>query len=232
MDFQSPLYRAFLIRRYAKVLADARLETGETVTAFCSNTTRMAGLCAPNTEIGLSYRPRPFRRLQFVWETAVVNGTTVGVNQGLQCGLVAEAVANGALYELGGYARIERPTAMPHVDFLLTPRENSGYPVCKVAIAPVYRKDGVDLLFPDGVDVANHYVLRTLENALRAGERAVLLPLAQRIDAIGVRAAWQADAPFLAKLRDLYDKGLEIICCGCSVSSQGVRIAARLPFMF
>ena len=77
MDFQAPLYRAFLIRRYAKVLADARLETGETVTAFCSNTTRMAGLCAPNTEIGLSCRPRPFRRLQFVWETAVVNGTTV-----------------------------------------------------------------------------------------------------------------------------------------------------------
>lgn len=232
MDFQSPLYRAFLIRRHAKVLADARLETGETVTAFCSNTTRMTGLCAPDTEIGLSYRPRPFRRLQFVWETAVVNGTTVGVDQGLQNALVAEAAADGTLYELGGYERIERPAAFPHVDLLLTPRENSGYPVCKVAIAPVYQKDGVDLLFPDGVDVANHYVLRALENALRAGERAVLLLLAQRIDAIGARAAWNADAPYLVKLRDLCDKGLEIICCGCSVSPQDARIAARLPFMF
>lgn len=84
MDFQSPLYKAFLIRRYSKVLADVHLETGETATVFCSNTTRMTSLADPKTEIYLSYRDKEFRRLQFVWETAVVNGSTVGVNMSRQ----------------------------------------------------------------------------------------------------------------------------------------------------
>ena len=64
MDFQSPLYKAFLIRRYSKVLADVRLETGETATVFCSNTTRMTSLSGSGTEIYLSYRDKEYRRLQ------------------------------------------------------------------------------------------------------------------------------------------------------------------------
>ena len=119
-----------------------------------------------------------------------------------------------------------------YLDIVLTPQENSGYPVCKVAIAPVYQKDGAELLYPDGIEVANHHTLKNLAAALQAGERAVLVLLAQRIDCIGVRAQWTADASYMVDLKDLYDKGLEIICCGCSVSLQGIWVTARLPFMF
>lgn len=236
MDFQSPLYKAFLIRRYSKVLADIRLETGETATAFCSNTTRMASLSDPGTEIYLSYRDKEYRRLQFAWEIAAVNGSMVGVNMDRQKDLVIEAVMNSAIYELGGYAKIEKtkpPSASSsYLDLVLTPEENSGYPVCKVAIAPVYQKHGAELLFPDGIDVANHHTLKQLAAALQAGERAVLILLAQRIDCIGARAQWAADAQYLVDLKNLYDKGLEIICCGCSVSLQGIWVTARLPFTF
>lgn len=236
MDFQSPLYKAFLIRRYSKVLADVHLETGETATVFCSNTTRMISLADPKTEICLSYRDKEFRRLQFVWETAVVNGSMVGVNMSRQKDLIIEAVMNATIYELGGYAKIEKinpsSASSSYLDLILTPEENSGYPVCKVAIAPVYQKKGAELLFPDGIDVANHHTLKQLAAALQAGERAVLILLAQRIDCIGARAQWTADAQYLMDLKELCDKGLEIICCGCSVSLQGIWVTARLPFTF
>ena len=232
MDFQSPLYKAFLIKRYSKVLADVHLESGEAATVFCSNTTRMLSLSEPKTEIYLSYRNKDFRRLQCIWETAVVNGSMVGVNMNRQKDLIIEAVMNGTIYELGGYAKIEKAETSSYLDIILTPQENSGYPVCKVAIAPVYQKDGAELLYPDGIEVANHHTLKHLAAALQAGERAVLVLLAQRIDCIGVRAQWTADASYMVDLKDLYDKGLEIICCGCSVSLQGIWVTARLPFMF
>ena len=232
MDFQSPLYKASLIRRYAKVLADVRMETGEKATAFCSNTTRMKTLSDPGTELYLSYCPKPNRRLQLTWEMAVANGTLVGVNMGRQTDLVAEAIMDNTLYELGGYEMIQADQSV-FFDLLLTPAPDSGYPPCHVAIASVYEKKGADLLFPDTIDVANHHVLSHLEEALDNRERAVLVLLAQRIDCIGVRAQWTTDASYLVKLKELYDnKGLEILCCGCSVSQQGIWVTARLPFMF
>lgn len=232
MDFQAPLYKASLIRRHAKVLADVRLESGETATAFCSNTTRMKTLSDPGVEIYLSFCPRPNRRLQLIWELAEANGSLVGVNMGRQNDLIAEAIIDNTLYELSGYEKIE-PDPSAFFDLMLTPAADSGYPPCRVAIAPVYEKKDADLLFPDSIAVDNHHVLNHLISALENGERAVLILLAQRIDCIGVRAQWTADASYLVRLKEAFDnKGLEILCCGCSVSPQGIRVSARLPFIF
>lgn len=232
MEFQAPLYKASLLKRYSKVLADVRMETGEKLTVFCSNTTRMKKLSDPGTEIYLSYVPRPNRRLQMIWELACGNGTFVGVNMHRQKDLVAEAIINETLYELHGYEKIEDdPSAF--FDLVLTPPQDSGCPLCHIAIAPVYEKKDADLLFPDTIDVANHHVLHHLAAALENGERAVLVLLAQRIDCIGVRAQWTADASYLVELKELHDnKGLEILCCGCSVSLQEIQATARLPFTF
>ena len=233
MDFESPLYPATLIKRYARVLADVRLENGDTATVFCSNTTKLKGIADPDVGIFLSYCPNPNRRLQLVWELANVNGTLVGVNMGRQDALITEAVLNGLLYELGGYETIEPDTSSACFDLLLTPAAGSGYPPCRVAIAPIYEKKGTELLFPDTVDVANHHVLNHLASALQKGERAVLILLAQRNDCPAAKAQWMADPAYLVDLKDLYEnKGLEIICCGCSVSEGGLMVTERLPFLF
>ena len=236
MDFQTPLYKASLIKRYSKVLADVYLESGEMTTVFCSNTTRMTSLTEPKTEIYLSYRNKDFRRLQLIWETALINGSMVGVNTSRQKDLIIEAIMNGTIPELTGYARIENASSYlsspSYLDLILIPPENTAYPLCKIAISPVYQKTGTDLSFPDGIDISNHHALKELSSALQAGERTVLILLAQRIDCIGVKAQWTADASYVVALKELCDKGLEIICCGCSVSMQGIWVSARLPFMF
>ena len=98
MDFYSPLYEATLIRRYAKVLADVRLETGETATVFCSNTTRMNKIAETGAKTYLSFFPRPNRRLQWIWELSEVNGTLVGINMGRQNELIMEAAGSSFLF--------------------------------------------------------------------------------------------------------------------------------------
>lgn len=235
MIFQSPLYRASLIQRISLVLVEACLENGEIVTAYCPNTTRMKTLDAPKTEIFLSYNPKPNRRLMYTWELSYVNGTKICINLGRCTDLVLEAIETGTLYELGGYEKAERiipPMESPFLDIKLTPLADSGYPVCKVGIAPAYLKKGMDVLYPDGVNVSARHVLKQLEQALIIGERSVLLLLVPRIDCLGVRADWTADPTYVTALKELYDKGLEIICCGCTVSEQEIWVTAILPFSF
>ncbi len=234
MDFQSPLFRASFIERVSLVLADACLENGDIVTAYCSNVSRMKTLTEPGTEIFLSFNRKPGRRLLYTWETAAVSGTLVGVNEGRNFDLIVEGIQNGVLRELAGYGTCERiiPSRGTSLfDLRLTPVDER-YPVCKAAVGPVYLKKGVDLLYPDSVYVSNRRILPQMASALENGERVVLILLAQRIDALGIRADWAADSEYVAGLKDLCDKGLEILCYGCSVSAQGIWVTARLPFMF
>lgn len=235
MNFDSPLYRASFIERHALVLADVCLENGEIVTAYCSNVSKMKTLSTAGTEVFVSFNRKPGRRLLYTWETASVNGTSVGVNEGRRYDLVVEGMQNGVLSELEGYKEIRRvlPSRGGSVaDMLLIPEDEDRYPVCRVAVSSAYLKKDADLLYPDGIYVWNRKVADELGAALAAGERAVLILLAQRIDCIGVRADWTADAEYVAALKDLYDKGLEILCCGCTVSARGIWASARLPFMF
>jgi len=231
MNFISPLYRASLIERTAGVLADACLENGQIVTAYCPNGTRLKGLSAPQTEIWLAYDSAIGKRLHFRWELSTSGGAVVGIDSDIHTALVLEAVNAGALYELSGYRDILPATESSALDLRFVPAD-ARYPECFAAIAPVYAKKGVDLLYPDAVYTANRHVLNELEAVLNQGGRAVLLLIAQRIDCLGVKADWTADGDYIAALKNLCDKGLEIICCGCTVSVHGVWISARLPFSF
>lgn len=234
MNFDSPLFRASLVERDALVLADVCLEGGEVVTAFCSNVSRMKTLSVPGTEVYVSFNRKEGRRLLYTWETAAVNGTLVGVNDGRRFPLIIEGIRNGVLRELAGYKDIQRVLPSKNgscADMFLIP-EDSRFPVCCAAADTVYLKRDADLTYPDGIYIANRKIVNEFKSALDSGERAVLILLAQRIDALGVCADWNADPQYLAELKDLCDRGLEILCYGCSVSERGIWIAARLPFMF
>ncbi len=231
MNFISPLYKAALISRTANVLIDACLENGQIVTAYCPNDTRLKGLDMPQSEIWLAFDGARDKRLCYRWELVRTGGALVGVDLDVQTALVLEAVNSGVLYELSGYRDILPALEESSLDLRFVPAD-SRYPECFVAIAPVYVKSGVDLLYPDGVYTANRHALNELEAVLNQGGRAVLLLIAQRIDCLGVKADWTADGDYVAALKNLCDKGLEIICCGCTVSEHEVRIAARLPFSF
>ena len=235
MRFETPLYSARLLQRVSTVLADGCFDSGETFTAYCSNVSKMNGLAIPGTQIYVSENPKKGHYIPFVWEVCDVNGTLVGVNVSHHYDLVLEGIRDGVLAELSGYEKSERilpsdDTSL--MDVRLTPPDGDDRPVCKIAIASAYEKKGVDLLFPDTVYVANARIADQMEKALDAGYRVVFLILAQRIDSIGVKANWTADPVCLNRLKNLCDKGLEILCYGCTVTLEEIIITARLPFAF
>ncbi|HBO58823.1 MAG TPA: hypothetical protein DD624_02805, partial [Alphaproteobacteria bacterium] len=185
MNFISPLYKAALISRTVNVLADACLENGQIVTAYCPNDTRLKGLDAPQSEIWLAFDGARDKRLCYRWELVRTGGALVGIDLDIHTALVLEAVNNGVLYELSGYADVQPAADDTALDLRMIPAD-SRYPECFAAIAPVYVKSGVDLLYPDAVYIANRHVLNGLEAVLERGGRAVLLLIAQRIDCLGV----------------------------------------------
>lgn len=235
MQFETPLYSARLTERVSMVLADACFDSGDLFTAYCSNVSKMKGLCVPGTQIYVSENTKKGHYIPFVWEIADVNGSLVGVNMARHYDLVLEAIRNGVMTELAGYEKSERilPSSETSLlDIRLTPKQGDDKPLCKVAISSVYEKKGVDLTYPDTIYVANSRIADQMEESLDKGERVVLLLLAQRIDSIGVRANWTADPVYINRLKNLCDKGLEILCYGCTVTLKEIVVTARLPFFF
>src|SRR6185295_16877690 len=112
MRFHAPLVPATLIKRYKRFLADVALPSGETITVHCANPGSMIGLNVPGARVWLSKSANPNRKLSHSWELIEVDlgggAELVGINTGHPNALAAEAVAAGAIPQLGGYTSFRR----------------------------------------------------------------------------------------------------------------------------
>ena len=108
MQFANPLVKAQLVRRYKRFLADAKLESGELVTAHCANPGSMIGLTEPGAEIWLSPAQNPHRKLRWSWEMIRVGKSLVGINTQHPNEIVSDSIAKGLIPELEGYKNMRR----------------------------------------------------------------------------------------------------------------------------
>src|SRR5256885_2284668 len=110
MRYSGKLVEGRLIRRYKRFLADIQL-AGGVVTAACPNTGSMMGCCEPGSRVWLSESDKPTRKYRHTWEIVQVGRVMVGINTGLPNALVKEAIGNGTIAELGGYASVRGEVA-------------------------------------------------------------------------------------------------------------------------
>ena len=92
MKFDTPLIEGVLVNRYKRFFADARLPSGEVVTAHCANSGSMLACKEPGARVWISPAANPERKLRYTWEIIVVYGGLVGINTGHPNRLVAEAI--------------------------------------------------------------------------------------------------------------------------------------------
>ena len=110
MRFRSKLVEGRLIRRYKRFLADIQLSDG-VVTASCPNTGSLMGCCDAGSRVWLSESDSATRKYRHTWELVEVGEVMIGINTGLPNALVGEAIADGTIAELCGYASMRREVA-------------------------------------------------------------------------------------------------------------------------
>ena len=229
MRFPAQLVAGRLIRRYKRFLADVQLEHG-VITAACPNTGSMLGCCEPGSRVWLSESDRATRKYRHTWEIVEVGRVMVGINTGLPNALVAEAIAAGAIPELGGYASVRREVAYgeegSRVDLVLEdPRREPCYVEVKNVTAAV---SGRVALFPDAVSERGARHLRELMRLKAAGLRPVQLYCVQRGDVDEVRPADAIDPEYGRTLRQALEAGVEVMAYRAKVTAREIRLERRI----
>lgn len=236
MRFPDPLIRGRLLRRYKRFLADVVLDDGGEVVAHCANPGSMMGLADPGAAVWLSPSSNPARKLKYSWELVEVPGqggnegsaALVGIHTGRANALVAEALENGRIAELAGYAR--RRAEVPYgnasrVDFLLEPEAGAARPPCYLEVKSVTLRRGGRLAeFPDAVTARGAKHLAELAEVAGQGARAVLLFLVQRDDCDAVAAAADIDPAYAAALGKARAAGVEVLAYGCALNPQAIAL--------
>ncbi|MBN35570.1 MAG: DNA/RNA nuclease SfsA [Rhodospirillaceae bacterium] len=232
MDFPRPLRRATFVQRYKRFLSDHRLESGEVVTAHCANPGGMIGIKDPGMATWLAPAGNPKRKLQWDWELVEADDTLIGCHTGRPNALVEEAILNGTIEELSGYAELRREVKYgtnSRIDMLLTDPDR---PDCYVEVKNCHmRRDTTLAEFPDAVTTRGAKHMNELALMVEAGHRSVLIYCIQRMDCEGFTTADDIDPGYDAALRDALARGVEAYAYSCRLSPQEIVIDRRLPIV-
>lgn len=229
MKFHAPLVRGTLVQRYKRFMADVVLDTGETITAHCANSGAMAGLKAPGSVVWLSPAANPDRKLKYSWELIEADGDLVGINTSNPNHIVAEAIRAGAIAPLTGYGNLRQEVKYgrnSRIDILL---EDPDRPLCYVEVKNVHlRRDGTLAEFPDAVTERGAKHLVELGDMVEAGHRAVMLYLVQRMDCDRFAIAADVDPAYDGGLRVARERGVEVLCYACRLSTEEITVDRAL----
>jgi sugar fermentation stimulation protein A len=232
MEFVQPLVRGRLVQRYKRFFADVAFDDGTEITAHCPNPGAMLGLNTPGLECWVSTSDNPKRKLARTLELIEADGGLVGINTLTPNRLVAEALAADSIPELAGYhvhRREVRYGAASRVDFLLSAPDRAD---CWLEIKNVHLMRTPGLAeFPDCVAARSSRHLRELEAMVAAGDRAVVLFVVQRTDCDRFAACRDLDPGFARGLDHAADAGVEVLVYACEITTDGVRIERRIPWV-
>jgi sugar fermentation stimulation protein A len=231
MKFATPLMRGRLVQRYKRFFADVELEDGGAITAHCPNPGAMLGLNTPGLAAHVSLSDAPGRKLAHTLELVEAGGGLVGINTMHPNRLVAEALAEDRIPEVGGYDEVRREVKYgeaSRVDFLLTSQDR---PPCFLEVKNVHLSRSAGLAeFPDCVAARSLKHLKELAREVEAGHRAVMLFVVQRTDCDVFDTAGDLDPAYAAGLIEAAARGVEILCYGCDIGLDAIRIARPIPW--
>jgi len=235
-----PLLAGVLVRRYQRFLADVELADGRVVTVHCPNPGRMTSCGEPGRPVLVSDSGNPRRKLRHTLELIRMGRTWVGVNTARPNRAVEAFIRAGEVPELAGYGEIAREVrygegGRSRVDLLLRD-PSGGRPDCYVEVknttwrVPVPGRPGVHTAaFPDAVTARGRKHLRDLEGVVAGGGRGVLFFFVGRADCRRFRPADEVDPAYGETLREVVERGVEVLAYRMRFSPRRVVVVDRLP---
>ena len=229
MEFPSPLLRGRLLQRYKRFFVDIALDDGETITAHTPNTASLRTCLEPGAESYVSRSDNPKRKLAYTWELVRSGAGLVGVNTALANSLAAEAIAGGRIPALADYRVLRREVRYgtnSRVDLLL---EDGLQPPCWVEVKNVSMgRDGV-AAFPDAVSTRAAKHMAELTAQVRAGQRAAVLFVVQRMDCRVFQPADDIDPGYGKALRAAAAAGVLALAWQADVNPTRIELISPLP---
>ncbi len=224
------MVRGTLIKRYKRFLADVAMENGEIVTVHCANPGAMTGLAMPGADVWLSRATNPNRKLKWSWELVGLESGLVGINTSYPNKIVGEALVDGRIAELAGYAQHRAEVKYgenSRIDFLLSAPDR---PDCYLEVKNVHLSRRAGLAeFPDSPTLRGAKHLRELTRMVEQGHRAANLYLVQRTDCTRFSLAPDVDPAYSAAFDAAREAGVEILCYSCTITPEKILLADALP---
>ena len=226
-----PLQKGVLLHRYKRFFADIRLDTGKIITAHCPNTGRMTGCCEPGREVWAHHSNIPARKLQYDWFLIHMPDTLVGVRTQLPNDLIAHAARMGLLDTFETYTEVTREVSVsPHsrMDLKLqSPAGKSAYIEIKNCS---WVENGI-AYFPDAVTRRGQKHLKTLMELATTGDRAALIIVIQRMDALFFKPAFQIDPTYATLFETVRRNGVEILIFDTILSPHQICLGKQIPLL-
>ena len=232
---------ATFLERPNRFVIHARLHgDGSTVRAHCPNPGRMAELMIPGATVYLSRATDPARRTPFTLRFVIhpQAGQLISLNTQLPNDLFAEGLAQGFFAPFRGHGSVRREVSVPHgpqgksgkitsrMDFLLA--DAQGRP-CWVEVKSVSLVEAGRALFPDAPTTRGRRHLLDLAELAQAGERAAVVFIVQRPDAVSVQPNRSTDPDFSDAFVHARSAGVEFYAYTCAVAVDAVTLDREIP---
>lgn len=231
MEFPTPLIEGKLIKRYKRFLSDIELPNGEVVVAHCPNTGSMKRCQQDSARVWLSKSDNPKRKLAYTWELVEVDEQYLAcINTGYPNKLVGEAIANGVVTELVGYAEQKAEVKYgekSRIDWLLTGDDGRK---CYVEVKNVtlLEEDGLGY-FPDAVTDRGRKHLHELANMVEEGHRAVMFFCVSHTGIDSVTPAAHIDKKYAQAFVNVVERGVEVIAYKVAITTEGMKVVSPVP---
>jgi sugar fermentation stimulation protein A len=224
-----PLLHGKLIKRYKRFLADIILDDGSEITAHVPNSGRMTSTIEEGCDVWVSHHDNPKRKLKYTLELTNVEDSMICTNTGVANKLGVEAIQDGTIKELQGYASLKTEQKYgqnSRIDILLE-NENKK---CFVEIKSVTLKLEDSLAFPDAVTSRGAKHLDELISMVQNGDRAVMLYIVQRTDKLSFRIANEIDTKYDEAFKKAIKMGVEVLVYQSDISTQEIKIVRQIDF--
>ncbi len=228
MKHPQPLIPAQFLRRDNRFRATVLIE-GREAWAHVPNSGRLDDLFAPGRPVYLHPVAKPTRKTPYDLKLVQMPETLVSIDARLPNSIFAEAVAARQLPEFScDTIQPEVPFGDSRLDFRLQGPEG----VCWVETKSVTLVERGTAYFPDVPTQRGSRHLRELMKILARHERAAVVFIIQREDAMQFSPASSVDPLFSQTLKEVAEAGVDVRAYVCRVTMEEITLAHPVPVRF